>query len=138
MDELWQTQLDSAGRHASCCALGEATVGHNALRDSLFEFASAADPATEWEPEDLVPSRPKSRPADVLTSAAVAGRMAALDVGVTSPAVARGVDATDAMYRRKVREREPEQPEVEAQNIVYRPFVWSTFGRPLSATNAAI
>ena len=37
-----KAQLDKAGRHASRCALGDATAGHNALLDSLIEFASAA------------------------------------------------------------------------------------------------
>eukprot|EP00973_Karenia_brevis_P088387 12256310-Karenia_brevis.AAC.1 len=126
-------QLDTSGRHASCCALAEATRGHNAVRDVLFAYASEADPSTEWEPEDLVPSRPRARPADVLTPAAIPGRVAALDVGITSPAASSGEDATDAMYRRKVQEREGQRAELEAQNIVYRPLVWTCFGRPHSA-----
>ena len=79
-----KVQLDASGGHASCCSLGEATNGHNAFRDSLFAFASEADPATEWEPEDLIPSRPRACPADVLTPAAIPGRVAALDAGVCS------------------------------------------------------
>ena len=125
-----KAQLDLSGGHASCCSLGEATAGHNALRDSLFGFACEADPASEWEPTDLVPSRPWARPADVLTPAAITGRVAALDVGVTAPAAARGEDATEQMFRRKLREREPERPELESQNIVYRPVVWTCYGRP--------
>ena len=128
-----RAQLDAAGSHASWCSLGEATAGHNAVRDVLFEFASSADPATEWEPEDLIPSRPRARPADVLTPAAIPGRVAALDVGVTSSAVSDVEDATEAMFARKVSEREPFRSELEAQNIVYRPCVWTCFGRPHSA-----
>ena len=128
-----RAQLDSAGSHASWCSLGEATAGHNAIRDALFEFAAAADPATELEPEDLIPSRPRARPADVLTPAVIPGRVAALDVGVTSSAVSSDEDATEAMFQRKVDEREPFRSELEAQNIVYRPCVWTCFGRPHSA-----
>ena len=37
-----------------------------------------------------------------------------------------------------IRERVPEKPELERQNIVYRPMVWTTFGRPRTATNGVI
>ena len=122
----------------SCCALGEANNGHNAVRDCLYDFACTADPATEWEPEDLVPSRPRARPADVLTPAAIAGRVAALDIGITSPASAPGADAAEAMFVRKTGERESQRSELEAQNIVYRPVVWTCFGRPHAAAEAVV
>ncbi len=133
-----RSQLDRPGGHASCCAIGEANKGHDAIRDVVFEFASVADPATEWEPEDLVPSRPRARPTDVLTPAAIPGRVAALDIGVTSPASAPGGDAAEAMFSRKVAERESQRAELEAQNIIYRPMVWTSFGRPYSATTPVL
>lgn len=79
----------------------------------------------------LVPSAPALRPADILTSAALLGRLAALDIGVTcQEATGAGEDCCDAMYRRKrlayaqhLRELE------EAQDVAYRPMVWSAFGR---------
>ena len=74
----------------------------------------------------------------MLTPAAIPGRVAVLDVGVTSPAAAFGEDATKAMYRRKVQEREGERPELEAQNIEYRPLVWTCFGRPHQAATDAL
>lgn len=125
-----RAQLDAAGGHATCCSLGEATAGHNAIRDCIFKFASAADAATEWEPQDLVSSLPRARPADVLTPAAFAGCVAALDVGVVAPAAHPGVDAAAEMYRRKRDEREPIRAELEQQNIQYRPVIWTTYGRP--------
>ena len=92
-----QRSLDRSGAHASCCAPGESTRGHNATRDVLYEFAAPADPSAEKEPEFLIPSRPRDRPADVLTSA-VPGCVAALDVGIASPAAAAaGDDAAQAM-----------------------------------------
>ena len=77
--------LDSAGAHASCCALGEATRGHDAVRDVIYDFSVAADTLTEREPRGLVPSQPELRPADALSPAVIPGRLAAQDVGVTSP-----------------------------------------------------
>ena len=130
--------LDRAGAHASCCAPGESTRGHNAVRDVLFEFAIHADPSTEKEPEFLIPSRPRDRPADVLTSA-VPGCVAALDVGVASPAAAAaGDDAAQAMRIRKLGEREPVRGELEQAGIVYKSFVFTTFGRPDASASAII
>ena len=74
----------------------------------------------------------------MLSSAAIPGRVAALDVGVTSPAVAGGSDAADLMFKRKLREREPIRSELEDLNIEYRPMVWTHFGRPHEAAVDAI
>jgi hypothetical protein len=38
------------------------------------------------------------------------------------------------MWERKVEEREPVRAELEQNGIVYRPFVFTTFGRPHPAT----
>ena len=133
-----RAQLDTAGGHATCCALGESTAGHNAVRDCIFRFAADADPATELEPQDLVPSQPRARPADVLTPAAFPGCVAALDVGVVAPAAHPGVDAAEQMYGRKREEREPIRAELEQQNIWYQPIVWTTYGRPHAQAMAAM
>ena len=125
-----KAQLDLAGGHATCCAIGESTTGHNAVRDCIYGYASNADPATEKEPMDLVPSMPRARPADVLTPAAFAGCVAALDVGIVAPAAHPGSDAAEAMFMRKRDEREPIRAELERQNIVYKPIVWTAYGRP--------
>ena len=85
-----------------------------------------------------MPSRLRARPADVLTPAALSGRVAALDVGVTSPAASTGSDATDDMFERKMMERQAELPELAAQNIVYRPLVWTCFGRPHKAAQEVL
>ena len=77
----------------------------------------------------MVALQPRARPADALTSAAIPGRVAALDIGVTSPAASSGEDAADAMFRRKVQEREGIRNELDHQNIEYRPMVWTHFGR---------
>ena len=130
--------LDRSGAHASCCAVGESTRGHNAARDVVHKFALYGDPSAECEPQHLIPSRPRDRPADVLTSAAP-GCVAALDVGVASPAaLAAGDDAAEAMWRRKVAEREPVRGELEQAGIIYKPFVFTTFGRPHPAASETI
>jgi hypothetical protein len=123
-------RLDASGAHASTCSLCEATRGHNAVRNLLFDVSSAIDPSTEREPEGLVPSCPTLRPADVLSPAARPGCMAALDIGVTSPmAASAGEDAAESMYKRKLAEREQIQEELQQQGISYIPVVWTAFGR---------
>ncbi len=131
--------LDSPGSHALCCATGEATRGHNAVRKQLHGLARAADPTAEEEPLGLIPSHPTLRPADVFTSAAHPGRLSALDVGVTSPeATAAGNDCAESMRLRKLNDYGPHLDALERQNIVYHPTVWSAFGRPHAATTRVI
>ncbi|CAK0796533.1 unnamed protein product, partial [Prorocentrum cordatum] len=122
--------LDAAGPHASTCCIGEATVGHNPVKEELHRFAVMGDPRSELEPENLVRSRPLDRPADVLTAAV--GRLSALDVGVTSSATAPapGEDAAEAMWQRKNRERDSVRGELEELGIVYSSVVWTSHGRP--------
>ena len=82
-------------------------------------------------PLGLVPSHPSLRPADVFTSAAVHGRLAALDVGVTSPdAAGAGNDCTHAMVLDKCRFYAPHFDALRRAGIHYLPVVWSAYGRP--------
>ena len=46
--------LDTTGAHASCCTLGEATRGHDAVRGVVYDFSCAADPLIEKKPRGLV------------------------------------------------------------------------------------
>ena len=88
--------LDACAAHALCCA--NAVVGHNDVRDELHAAASTCDPSAELEPLGLISSHPTLRLADILTSAALPGRLAALDVGVASPdAAGAGADCTISM-----------------------------------------
>ena len=105
------------------------------MRDVVYKFALYGDSAVERESLHLIPSRPRDRPADVLTSAAP-GCVATLDVGVASlAAIAAGSDAAETMWARKIEEREPVRLELEQAGIVYKPFVFTTFGRPHSAAS---
>jgi len=131
--------LDGAGSHASCCATGEATRGHNAVRKHVHHLARSADPTAEEEPLGLIPSHPTLRPADVFTSAAHPGRLSALDVGVTSPeAIGAGSDCTESMRLRKLGDYGSHLAALERQNILYQPIVWSAYGRPNAATTAVL
>ena len=60
--------LDTGAAHASCCALGEATRGHNAVTSLLHAAAQQCDHTSEMEVPGLIPGT-DLRPADVLTSA---------------------------------------------------------------------
>ena len=54
----------------------------------------------------------------------------ALDIGITTPAVAPGGDAAQDMYERKFRERQSDMADLADRNIVYKPLIWTCFGRP--------
>ena len=124
------SQLGSADSHAMCCNLPEATRGHYDVRDEVLALAHLADPQSSIEDVGLVPSAPALRPADILTSAAIPGCSAALDIGVTSPdAAGAGADCCDAMHRRKHRDYATVLAELLQQGVTYRPMVWSAFGR---------
>ena len=60
--------LDTGAAHASCCALGEATRGHNAVSSLIHAAAQQCDHTSEMEVPGLIPGT-DLRPADILTSA---------------------------------------------------------------------
>ena len=94
--------IGSNGEHGLLCAKGESVRGHNHVRDELHSMARAVDSSAETEPEGLIPSHPRLRPADVLTGAFHLGRLAAVDVGVICPsAVGAGLDCVATMEQRK-------------------------------------
>ena len=99
------------------------------MRDEVLVLAHVADPTSVVEARRLIPSAPALRPADILTSAAIPGRLAALDIGVTGPdATGAGADCCDAMFNRKRAEYAAHLDELEAEGIVYQPMVWFCFG----------
>ena len=119
-----------SGSHAMRCGLPEATRGHYSVRDDVLALAHLADPSAAVETAGLVPSAPTLRPADIFTSAALPGRLAALDIGISSPdASGAGQDCCDAMFARKLREYGSWLGEMESEGVTYRPMVWSAFGR---------
>ena len=124
--------LSPSGLHSLLCARAASTRGHNAVRDELFKVTVSLESSFEKEPTGLIPSRPRLRPADVLTCVSgLTGRCAALDVGISCPAAAgAGNDCTETMRSRKVMRMEPFASELEAAGIDYKPITFSCYGRP--------
>jgi len=121
--------LGISGEHGLLCAKGESTRGHNCVRDELHSMAKSVDSCAEVEPEGLIPSHPRHRPADVLTSA-FHGRLAAVDVGVICPSAAgSGSDCVVTMEQRKRERLAPFRQEMEAGGVEYHPFAVSCWGR---------
>ena len=129
--------LDPQLVHSECCDTAGATRGHYAVVRPLLDGLKLADPAATTEPRGLTTTQ--SRPADVLTTAAVPGRSAALDVCVASPnAAAASGDAAEAAFRRKLRRYRQEIRELAAAGILYRPMVWTSNGRPHPAVTRTL
>ena len=122
--------LEPTCAHALRCAPGACTRGHNDVRSALMSLASLADPAALLEPLGVIPSAPNVRPADVLSTAALPGCTAALDVGVMSPSsIGAGADCCEAMVRRKLGTYAAHWAELTRRGVRYIPFALSCFGR---------
>ena len=120
--------MDRFATHALCCAKGESTKGHYRVCDCVLELTHLADPSSETEVRALFPNAPTLRPADIFTSAALPGRMATLDIGISSPdACGASDDCCDSMYDKKVRRYS--EHITERTNFEYRPLVFSCYGR---------
>jgi len=136
---LCGSTLDTSGAHPLCCAKGECSRGHNQIRDVVHKAALAADPAAEQEPLGLIVDHPTLRPADVLTSAALPGCLAALDIGVMAPeASGAGSDCAAAIRRRKLGEYDVYEDDLRRAGLTYVPITWSAFGRPHPTTHAIL
>ena len=92
------TLLSSNVGHALCCALPDATRGHNRVRDKVHDLVSIADFSACREALELVTSFPTIRPADIFTETAFPGGRTALDIGVATPGTTTaGADCCDSM-----------------------------------------
>ena len=122
--------LGCNGTHSLLCAKGESTRGHNAVRDVLHSMAIPVDANAATEPEGLIASHPRLRPADVLTGAFHNGRLAAVDVGIICPSASgAGLDCVVTMDQRKRDRMEPFREQLEASGVEYHPFAVSCWGR---------
>jgi len=131
--------LDPGAVHATCCAPGESTRGHNGVRDCVFDLARLADATAEKEVLGLLDTAPGLRPADVLTSAVSPGLVSALDVGVAAvEACNAGADCTEAMRVRKRETYAKYLDALEAEGVEYKPLVWSCWGREHPDTTAVL
>ena len=116
--------------HALCCANPQATHGHYEARNQLLNVVHLADPSATTEEPEVIASRPALRPADIFTSAAIPGGMAALDVGITSPDASHaGADCVESMWREKRGHYAAHADEMRAAGVTYVPMVLSCYGR---------
>ncbi len=129
--------LDSRLEHSETCSTTEATRGHYASVRALVEGFRLADPTVATEVRGLAGAQ--LRPADILTTAAVPGRGAALDVCVASPNAAAALgDAAAAAFRRKLRKYRRIIPQLARAGIAFRPLVWTSEGRPHPAVTRTL
>ena len=131
--------LDINGMHALCCAPGESTRGHNAVRDELFVLARIADTTAEREVLGLLDTAPGLRPADILTCSVLPSLSSALDIGIAAPHAAHaGSDCCETMRWRKVRNYAEHDSALLEQGIQYTPIVWSCWGREHADTTRVL
>jgi hypothetical protein len=131
--------LGPQGTHATCCAPGGGTRGHNDVRDAVLDLARLADATAEKEVLGLLDTAPGLRPADVLTTAVSPGRTSALDVGVAAvESMNSGDDCTESMRMRKRTKYAKFLPDLEAEGVEYKPLIWSCWGREHPDTTAAL
>ncbi len=129
--------LDSRLEHSEICSTAEATRGHYACVRALVEGFRLADPTVATEVRGLADAQ--LRPADILTTAAVPERGAALDVCVASPNAAAALgDAAAAAFRRKLRKYRRIIPQLARAGIAFRPLVWTSEGRPHPAVTRTL
>ena len=125
--------VDPKCSHASCCARAESTKGHYAVVRSVVDGMSVVDPCIQTEVRNLVNTT--DRPADILTWAALPGKLTAIDVTIASQdAVQAGPDCCAAAYRRKVRRYASILPALHRAGITFMPMVFSNEGRQHPAT----
>ena len=134
---LCGSPLDPQLVHSDCCDPAGATRGHYAVVRELVQGFKLADAAAATEVRGLTST--SSRPADILTTAAVPGRRAALDVCVAPPnSSSAAADAAESAFRRKLRRYRREIPQLAAAGISFRPMVWTSNGRPHPAATRAL
>ena len=108
--------LDTGAAHATCCALGEATRGHNAVTALVHAAAQFCDCTAEMEVPGLIPGT-DLRPADVLTSD-LGNSHTALDISICSPhAQQAGSDCTQTRHGAKLAYYGPHLPSLLCQNM---------------------
>ena len=93
--------LDTVAAHATCCAVGEAARGHNAVTTLVHAAAQSCDCTAGMEVAGLIPGTDR-RPADVLTSA-LGNSHTALDISTCSPhAQQAGAGCTQTRHEAKL------------------------------------
>lgn len=123
-------QVDSKLSHAGCCAKAERTRGHNATARVLFDRMVEVDKGCSLEAQGLSTVEPGARPADLLTTAAVPNREAALDVTIVSQEASHaGRDCVAAAQQAKFDRYRATINTWDPAVRVFQPLVWSHEGR---------
>ena len=129
--------LDAAGRHPGmCCAGGDRTRRHHAVRNLVCNFAAEAGLRPELEKPDLLPPDPEKpdshgrRPADVFLPSWCHGAPAAFDLAVSSPQrqealqlVALGPGKAVQAYEHTKRQHLHTEAMCKQQGLVFLPLV---------------
>jgi hypothetical protein len=134
--------LDPFGHHCRrCCAGGDRTIRHNAIRNIIFNLCCKAGLRPELEKPGLfLPARPSDssserRPADIYLPCWSGGLPAALDFAVTAPQrqaivgeAARTPLAAASAYMQSKRDHLGTQEACATQGIRFQPMVCETSG----------
>ena len=123
--------LDTGAAHATCCAVGEATRGHNEVTTLVHAAAQSCDCTAGMEVLGLIPGT-DLRPADVLTSALGNSHTALRHLGLLPARSSLLVPTARVQTRHesKLAHYGPHLPSFLRQNISHTPIVWSACGRP--------
>ena len=126
--------LDTGAAHASCCALGEATRGHNAVSSLIHAAAQQCDHTSEMEVPGLIPGmdlryspRPWAMPTLHWMSPSAPRTPPRLVLTATSPG-----------SRPNLSIMAPTWPPFFAKISLTSPIVWSAYGRPHPDTLAVL
>ena len=130
--------LDSQVEHGETCSTAEATRGHCACVHAVSGGVKLADPGITTEPRELTETQ--SRPGDLVSTAAFAGRSATLDVCGASPTQQQ---PKETQRRRRLIANcligdGKCQTFGRVQGIVYRPLVWTADDRPHQAVTRTL
>ena len=111
--------LDAEVVHASCCALGAATLGHNAVANLIHEAGKLCHLAAETEVLSQSPGT-GLRPAGVVVTSAMGNCHTALDFSSCSPcALEGGLDCNQSKVEAELGCYGPHFPALPRHNIEY-------------------
>ena len=120
--------LEKGAAYTTCCALGEATRGHNAVTALVDAEAQSCDCTAETLA--LTSSPPAFPPPSALRNS-----YTALDISICSPhAQQAGSDCTQTRHEAKLAYYGAHIPSLLRHNISCTPIVWSANGRPCGDT----
>ena len=98
------------------------------LSQAVLKGVRLADHSAQTEVRGF--TKQNTRPADILTNAAVPGRSVALDICVAGPqSIGAAGAAVVAARGRKLKKYAPVKKELHEAGVTYMPMVWTSNGR---------